>query len=65
MTTIIISCPRSATGKIITGKTLYELREDIFYILIEKQSSLFENFNNIEFIHRLAFLTKIVVIRMK
>jgi hemerythrin-like domain-containing protein len=38
---------------------LYELREEISYFLIERQSSLSKHFNNIEFIHGLAYLSDI------
>jgi hypothetical protein len=40
-------------------KRLYELREEISYFLIERQSSLSKHFDNIEFIHGLAYLTDI------
>lgn len=40
-------------------KRLYELREEISYFLIERQNSLSKNFDSIEFVHRLAYLTDI------
>jgi len=40
-------------------KRLYELREEISYFLIERQSSLSKYFDSIEFVHRLAYLTDI------
>jgi hypothetical protein len=40
-------------------KRLYELREEISYFLIERQSSLSKFFDNIEFIHGLAYLSDI------
>lgn len=40
-------------------KRLYELQEENSYFLIERQSSLSKHFDNIEFIHGLAYLTDI------
>ncbi|KAL4084165.1 hypothetical protein QTP88_027998 [Uroleucon formosanum] len=40
-------------------KRLYELREEISYFLIERQSSLSKYFDSIEFVHGLAYLTDI------
>jgi len=40
-------------------KRLFELRDEISYFLIERQSSLSKHFDNIEFIHGLAYLTDI------
>jgi len=40
-------------------KRLYELRKEISYFLIERQSSLFKHFDNIEFNHGLAYLSDI------
>jgi len=40
-------------------KRLYELREEFFYFLVERKSSLSKHFDNIEFIHRLAYVTDI------
>ncbi|VVC41301.1 Hypothetical protein CINCED_3A022759 [Cinara cedri] len=40
-------------------KRVYELRKEISFFLVERQSSLAKHFNNIEFIHGLAYLTDI------
>ncbi|VVC43270.1 Hypothetical protein CINCED_3A006807 [Cinara cedri] len=40
-------------------KRVYELREEISFFLVERQSSLVKHFNNIEFIHGLTYLTDI------
>jgi len=40
-------------------KRLYELRQEISYFLIERQSSLSKHFDSIEFIHLFAYLTHI------